>query len=156
MKQHCSSEKTILTLGTHLFQCDVMLHLQSHCLLLHKNYVLQSCPSWCAKVWPAFFVCYRNCWIPTSIFFLFFFVFFLRQPVYVYSKDIDVHLQCCWKHMVPLYSTAPRSSRLLSWWSEGVSHGLPLTIYPWTANTDKRFSVTVWKRVLHWWWITFN
>ncbi len=67
-------EKTILTLGTHSFQCDVMLHLQNRCLLFRKNYVLQSCPSWCAKVWPAFFVYYRNCCIPTSI-------FFLRYPV---------------------------------------------------------------------------
>ncbi len=70
MKQHCSLEKTILILRTHLFQCDVMLHLQSRCLPLRKNYVLQSYPSWCVKVWPAFFVCYRNCWIPSSVFFL--------------------------------------------------------------------------------------
>ncbi len=69
MKQHCLSKKTILTLGTRLFQCNVMLHLQSCCLLMRKNYALQSCPSWCAKVWPAFFVCYKNCWIPTSVFF---------------------------------------------------------------------------------------
>ncbi len=26
--------------------------------------------------------------------------------------------------------------------------GVPSTIYLWTANTDERFNITVWKRVL--------
>ncbi len=29
------------------------------------------------------------------------------------------------------------------------SQANPSTIHPWTANRDKRFNVTVWKRILH-------
>ncbi len=61
------------TFSFNIWICCILGYLKKHVYFtLPQNYVLQSCPSWCAKVWPAFFVCFRNCWIPGSVFSFFF------------------------------------------------------------------------------------